>query len=549
MVRNVNSDKRAPHGMDRRKEVTAEAEGAVGGKEEEAAVAEEAASRELLGGESGRPEASLPVDVSGAKEGARQRYESEGSSSGSDEDKGKRQRTGGSGSPPRPQRGFVLPSVMAASPPKFVSLEEIMQAANGVTNMALAHEIAVNRDFKLEKLEPPENSLQKQIKDTVHRAFWDVLAVQLAENPPNYTQAMVLLEDIKNMMLSVLLPHHTKIRDEVSEVLDIDLVRQQAEAEVLDFQHYAQYIISFMAKLCAPVRDERIRELTQTSEIIPLFKGILETLDLMKLDMANFAIEQIRPHIMAQSVDYEKKKFAEFLKSQEDGLEYTKRWLGRHLRALEEKGEKGPNIRAVINQVLTKAYLELVEWNEEELYPETVLMDQSRFSDLNVRVQRATVVGTVLLVTAGAVGSPFQGMPSFKNHLKDHIMLLIDDGDLEKILPNIADQVKKEVSDALKQNGIKQLSSEVESLMTGQILEVSNPDHRIRQLVKSRVLEFLGQVISSQTAAPVQIPPGLSSLQEEISSIAGTFLRLVSHNRSVFGEYYATIITDLSEKS
>jgi hypothetical protein len=32
-----------------------------------------------------------------------------------------------------------------------------MQAANGVTNMALAHEIAVDSEFKLEKFEAPEN--------------------------------------------------------------------------------------------------------------------------------------------------------------------------------------------------------------------------------------------------------------------------------------------------------------------------------------------------------------------------------------------------------
>ena len=33
----------------------------------------------------------------------------------------------------------------------------------------------------------------------------------------------------------------------------------------------------------------------------------------MKLDMANFTINAVRPHIQAQSVEYERKKFAEFL--------------------------------------------------------------------------------------------------------------------------------------------------------------------------------------------------------------------------------------------
>ena len=45
----------------------------------------------------------------------------------------------------------------SASPPKFVSFEQLMQAADGVTNMKLAHEIAVDADFKFEKMETDEN--------------------------------------------------------------------------------------------------------------------------------------------------------------------------------------------------------------------------------------------------------------------------------------------------------------------------------------------------------------------------------------------------------
>ena len=57
---------------------------------------------------------------------------------------------------------FIFPGV-AASPPKFMSLEEVMKAAKGVSNMVLAHEIAVDKNFKLEKFDPPENSVEKQV--------------------------------------------------------------------------------------------------------------------------------------------------------------------------------------------------------------------------------------------------------------------------------------------------------------------------------------------------------------------------------------------------
>lgn len=69
-----------------------------------------------------------------------------------------------------------------------------------------------------------------------------------------------------------------------------------------------------MGKLCAPVRDEKIASLTKTTNFVEVFKGILETIDFMKLDMANFTINVMRPQIVANSIQYEKKKFADYLK-------------------------------------------------------------------------------------------------------------------------------------------------------------------------------------------------------------------------------------------
>ena len=53
----------------------------------------------------------------------------------------------------------------------------------------------------------------------------------------------------------------------------------------------------------------------------------------------------------------------------------------------------------------------------------------------------------------------------------------------------------------------------------------------------------------SQSAAPQQIPPGLSPLQKELTDIAAQFAILFAHNRNVFGEYYREIVaTAINEK-
>lgn len=44
-------------------------------------------------------------------------------------------------------------------------------------------------------------SLEKVIKDTLHKAFWDILKEQLASEPPVYKNAIQLLVEIKEVIL------------------------------------------------------------------------------------------------------------------------------------------------------------------------------------------------------------------------------------------------------------------------------------------------------------------------------------------------------------
>lgn len=49
-------------------------------------------------------------------------------------------------------------------------------------------------------------------------------------------QALNLLEEIKEGLSSVLLPQHTRLKQQISEILDSDLIKQQALQGTLDFK-------------------------------------------------------------------------------------------------------------------------------------------------------------------------------------------------------------------------------------------------------------------------------------------------------------------------
>nr|CAD7593283.1 unnamed protein product [Timema genevievae] len=509
--------------------------------------------------DSGRDKSPKPGTTPEEETGARKRHDNarSGSHSSSDEgfDQGKRSldqatpalnginhteslcfcrlRTGETMMIPGISVQTVVGPGVAASPPKFVSLEEIMKAAKDIKDMSLVHEIAVDRNFKLEKFEPPPDSIQKQVKDTMQTVFWDILAEQLNADPPSYDQAMVLLAEIKESLLRLLLPQHTKLKQEINEILDVDLIKQQTKAGILDFQYYAHYVISVMGKLCAPVRDDKIQELSQTTEIVPVFKGILETLEIMHIDMANFTIELMRPDLIARSIDYEKTKFAELLKIQPDGLDATRKWVLKHLDTVKASNpqlhstDKDTIVRILTAKTIAEAYLELLQWDESMPFPEevalhvshsslmssdrmklrsgdwavtidflltslsignnTVMMDEGRFRALGERCLRMTVVGAVLLVTLSSI-KQLQGNSAFKELLKQHVTVLLEEAHsnkyLEKLMPNVATQVIKDIDDCLKKIGSSELDAESKRLLSGQILEIASPSHKIRQLVE-----------------------------------------------------------------
>lgn len=53
----------------------------------------------------------------------------------------------------------------------------------------------------------------------------------------------------------------------------MDLIRQQADNNAVDIQGLASFIINTMGKLCAPVREEEIKKLREsTDNIVILLK-------------------------------------------------------------------------------------------------------------------------------------------------------------------------------------------------------------------------------------------------------------------------------------
>ncbi|XP_053949078.1 T-complex protein 11-like protein 1 isoform X1 [Anastrepha ludens] len=432
---------------------------------------------------------------------------------------------------------FVLPS-MDGSPPKVLTLNEVGDVLKNIQNMELVHEIAINPEFKFEPYEPPENSLERRIKDIMHKAFWDVLRGQLNENPPCYDHAIQLLAEIKDCFPQIISQNNTRALQHINEILDIDVIKQQAEEGVLDFRAYANFVIHLMAKSCAPARDELVRQLTEIEDVVDTFKNILETMALMKLDMVNYLLDFARNDIMANSVEYEKKKFKEYLEYYKFGFPATENWLKNS--CIHDANNKPCSPE----QTISNAYMELMDWDESKEFPEVLSIDKERILKLGQRAKR--------LCTCAAVISICSGVPVISQRTENRVALAkqidiilqgtTNEKELLDSIENVWLQVKTVINEYLQKEDQPVIDANTEDMLKSQIMQTGNKDSPVRTLMWKRFQTYFRLAMRSRAGLPPP-PPGYADFKDELEAYCTALKRVIAYNHSVFGEYFMKVLT------
>uniref|UniRef100_A0A0K8TRG9 Putative sok1 kinase belonging to the ste20/sps1/gc kinase family n=1 Tax=Tabanus bromius TaxID=304241 RepID=A0A0K8TRG9_TABBR len=440
------------------------------------------------------------------------------------------------------QTRFVLPST-DGSPPKVLTIDEVVDVVKNIQNMTLVHEIAMNPEFKLQPYEPPENSLERRIRDIMHKAFWDVLRGQLNQDPPCYDHALQLLQDIKECFPQIIPVNNRRLLDYINEVLDTTVVRQQAEEGVLNFRSYADFVISIMAKTCAPVRDDEIKKLSTIEDVVDTFRGILETMKVMKLDMANCLLEFARNDLLANSVEYEKKKFKEHLEYYKFGFPTTEDWLKRN-QTHDING-----VPCSPNETIYNAYMELLDWNDEKEYPEILSLDAERIKKLSQRAKRLCACASVMAISSGAaiISQRTENRAALAQQVEILFQGVTNESELKEALENVALQVITFINNHMDEENHSCLDETSEKAFKSHILQLANKDSPVRKLMWKRLQIYFRLFLTKK--GEIEIPPGYTDFKEELENFATAMKRVATYNFSVFGEYYIEVLTNANNRA
>jgi len=120
-----------------------------------------------------------------------------------------------------------------------------------------------------------------------------------------------------------------------------------------------------LGQLCCPARDVQVEALKEIEKPSEVLRGLMELMEQMQLDMANFLISQIRPTIIQNCVNYERLKFAKYMdfeyQLKTDALRVTRTWLLR-----EKQEDRTPTM------AIGHAFGSVLFWKEQD-WPEVTI--------------------------------------------------------------------------------------------------------------------------------------------------------------------------------
>ncbi|XP_057616703.1 T-complex protein 11 X-linked protein 2-like [Chionomys nivalis] len=411
------------------------------------------------------------------------------------------------------------------------------------------------------------SGLESNFVETMYNAFWDDLKNQLSKTPPDFSCALELISNIRQILVSLLLPRQNRLRNEIEKALDINLLKQETEHGALNVPHLSNYILNLMALLCAPVRDEAVQNLESIKDPVELLRGIFHVLGLMKMDMMNYTIKNIQPYLQEHSVQYERAKFQELLDKQPNLLDCTIKWMTRAATdvtkplpstSVSPSSSFGISLFPFsttdpdppsLTTVLYQGYLNLVlrdHGNEE--FPETMLMDKARLQAMRSKLHHLTILASVLLVARSFCCGVLFSSPEFVEKLKSITTDLTKEfsSKPEESMLSVSDQISQEIHQGLKDTGLTVLSSENRASLVGQLRNIAKKENCIRTIIEQRIHLFLKCcLIHGMRESLLDFPGGLLFIEPELAQLGWKFVSLMHYNQHVFSPYYAEILKNI----
>ncbi|KAM0386216.1 hypothetical protein ACHAPY_000769 [Fusarium culmorum] len=273
-------------------------------------------------------------------------------------------------------------------------------------NRIVVHELAINKEYQLSPDEYKEQqSTRSQPMYTQMRATMDG-----DDSAINFKFFALVAGNIKDKLQRLLKPGNS-MYNLIGEILDPEMAERQFALGNFSYEKFFTAMASLLPKLCAPFRDEEVKDLIQNKladgNIIDRVEALNGFIDLMLCDYINYLMRIAAPQLIESAAPYEAKRFAEDVEKKQLGLSAAEAvWKASRSKVLAEAYKKDPErinhprsrptAGRFYAQMLVDIFTQISPSPIEEI-PEMLRLDYNRIGQISTTIQRIITAGAVLL--------------------------------------------------------------------------------------------------------------------------------------------------------
>ncbi|RGP68769.1 hypothetical protein FLONG3_8032 [Fusarium longipes] len=273
-------------------------------------------------------------------------------------------------------------------------------------NRIVVHELAINKEYQLSPDEYREQqSTRSQPMYTQMRA-----TMEGDDTAINFQFFALVASNIKDKLQRLLKPGNS-MYNLIGEILDPEMAERQFALGNFSYEKFFTAMASLLPKLCAPFRDEEVKDLVQNKladgNIIDRVEALNGFIDLMLCDYINYLMRIAAPQLIESAAPYEAKRFAEDVEKNQLGLSAAEAaWKASRSKVLAEVHKKDPErinhprsrptAGRFYAQMLVDIFTKITPPPIEEV-PEMLRLDYNRIGQISTTIQRVITAGAVLL--------------------------------------------------------------------------------------------------------------------------------------------------------
>ncbi|EMC97485.1 hypothetical protein BAUCODRAFT_68916 [Baudoinia panamericana UAMH 10762] len=225
-----------------------------------------------------------------------------------------------------------------------------------------------------------------QSSDPTQKTYWNRI------HQGTQRRLRQVFETVRDI-LQTLVPDHEQKR--VAARLDVDLIMQEIMNGVCDLIDLSSWLAKVLKAHCAPMRDGLVDAMQAAIEcgtlegrndkLVSGLRQLLAILEAMKLDVANHQIRHMRPLLIDDTVNFQRKYNAHRVASGKVNVSRCQQWLQNEIELLGSRGSE--EAKPTPLTALTSALLADILFNEAHSFPQTFYLDHERLRVIRTDVR------------------------------------------------------------------------------------------------------------------------------------------------------------------